>query len=235
MFAYAYYKPFYDAIWKRMENPSRPARWSDAPKNSDVDKDSAWSLAWVCEGFAEVRREILSIKLQPDVELLVGSFPYISHGKDNMFPDTEALAVANTAVLAPFGRKDFFNGTRVELNLRRITQDCIDHINGKYRGKNPFKFDSFPLQLRKGSEGVEITDYYQTLGITHPTDFNSRAVRDFYFSTHIYVFMRGFRLLTLSVCTSALCMTTCTDYVDAPDDPKMGGREAYAKAVVDFG
>ncbi|OXA42173.1 hypothetical protein Fcan01_23272 [Folsomia candida] len=88
-----------------------------------------------------------------------------------MFHDTEALAVANSAILAPFGRKDFFNGTRVELNLRRITQDCIDHKNGK--------------------------------------------------------------LLTLSVCTSALCMTTCTDYVDAPDDPKMGGREAYAKAVVD--
>ncbi|OXA39329.1 hypothetical protein Fcan01_25917 [Folsomia candida] len=47
------------------------------------------------------------------------------------------------------------------------------------------------------------------------------------------MFIRGFDLAQLSVCASTLCLTTCIDYVVAGDDPKLGGHEAYVKALVD--
>lgn len=233
MTTYASYKPFYDSIWKRMENPSDTVRGVRVPKKYSPDADSAWLMASISEEFHDVSRDIRSIKLQPNDDYLIGPHPYIPYGDAPITTDNKGLTEANALLQATFARKQYFNGNRIDVNFKRIIQDYFDNKTCINEGKEAFSFVSFPLLLPKGSEGPEIFNHYKTLGIMRLADFNSRAVRDYYFSCQIFMFLRGFDIVNLSVCASALCLTTCVDYVGTMEDPKMGGIESYLAASID--
>lgn len=201
------YKPIFDSIMKRMEDPSPQVRGVAAPKNSKVENDGAWAMSWLSEGFAEVDREIRAIKLHPDNDFEYGPDPYIPYREAHIPRNPEDMAAASTLLQTAFARKDYFDGTRVDQNIRRIIKDFVDEKNENDPKK--FKFYAYPLRLPKGSEGLEIADYYKKNGIAEGEDFNARAVRDFYFSIHAWMMIRNFSLVSLSVAAGTLSHNRC--------------------------
>ncbi|OXA44868.1 hypothetical protein Fcan01_19930 [Folsomia candida] len=231
MSTYSNYKPVYDIIMKRLENPSPAVRGVAAPKNSDVEQDGAWAFSSISEGIAEVDRELRSIKLHPDPILAFGPAPYIPYGEAHISRTPEDMAAAGALLQACFDRRNFFDGTRMEDSMRRIIKDYVDERSGNFPAK--FKIYQYPLLLPKGSEGVEVAAYYKKAGIAEGADFNARAVRDFYFSIHAFMMLRNFSLVSLSIAAGTLCLTTGADYVGSIDDPCTGGKEAYTAGVID--
>lgn len=229
MSTFSSYKPIFDSIMQGMEDPCPLVRGVAVPPNSELEKDSSWSLSRVSEGFAEVERESRAVKLHPDTVFAFGPDPpYIPYGAAHIARNPGDMAAAGALLQTAFARKDYFVGTRVNENLRRIMQDFVTENPGK------FKFYAYPLLLPKSSEGREVAEYYGKCGIaTDRADFNARAVRDYYFSIYSWTMIRNFSLVSLSVTAGMMCLTTGADYVGAVDDPGTGGKEAYIAGAID--
>ncbi|OXA44560.1 hypothetical protein Fcan01_20663 [Folsomia candida] len=230
------HKPHYDKIWEEFQNQAQIlGETTILPGASDLQNDASWTLDQLSHTFSDVMKELRSVKLPHDSGVQLDQPFYTPYGKPSMTLDPDVgLAEAHQLVQEAWKRRHIFRSTRLESTLKSILRSYT--VEKKRLGlvsEKSFQFTPFPAKLRKGSEAGDLVRNYKQMGVTDLLDIQARAARDYYTSIYLFLYLRGFSVKNLTVSASAMCLTTCIDYVGALDDPCMGGKEAYMTAMLD--
>lgn len=232
---YASYAPVFDKIWNSIaEKKAIGSTSRDPPKTL---QDCSWTIGTLCQDLEEgfrLRKSLVQSK--SNAAVTQEEEPYISYGKVspmNNHPNSKkAEQLLNSLYKEKY--RGVFANTRIETNMKNVIRDyALEKKTGTLFSIKSFQFKSFNFQLKKGTEVKEVYREYCKMGVVTAEEFYARAIRDFYNAVFMLQFIKGFDPNILSICSSIHCLTSCIDYVGAPDGCKSGGRKAYEAAITD--